>query len=44
MKTRIQKFANFCCMVVVLGTQALLQGLWSVPEKANPEAPPPLRE
>ncbi len=32
MKTRFLKFANFCCMVIVLGIQALLQGSWSVPD------------
>ena len=32
MKTRIVKFANFCCMIVLLGIQALLKGRWSVPK------------
>ncbi len=30
MKTKIKKLFNFCCMVVVLGTQALLEGSWKV--------------
>ena len=44
MKTRILKFANFCCMVVILGLQTLLQGLWSVPEKVTSESSPQLGE
>ncbi len=32
LKTRILKFANFGCMIVLLGLQTLLQGRWSIPE------------
>ncbi|MGF1559059.1 MAG: hypothetical protein ACFCUL_08220 [Flavobacteriaceae bacterium] len=32
MKTEIIKIATFACMVVVLGTQALLRGSWKVPD------------
>lgn len=32
MKTEIIKFLTFTCMVIVLGTQALLHGSWSVPK------------
>jgi len=32
MKTEIIKIVTFACMVIVLGTQALLQGSWSVQE------------
>jgi len=30
MKTKIKKLMKFACMVIVLGTQALLRGSWSV--------------
>lgn len=30
MKTEIIKIATFACMVIVLGTQALLRGSWRV--------------
>ncbi len=32
MKTKMKNFLTFCCMVVVLGTQALLEGSWKVEE------------
>ena len=32
MKAKIKNLLTFCCMVVVLGTQALLQGSWKVEE------------
>jgi len=32
MKTEIIKIVTFACMVIVLGTQALLQGSWRVQE------------
>lgn len=32
MKTEIIKIATFACMVIVLGTQALLHGTWKVPK------------
>lgn len=32
MKVEIIKVATFVCMVIVLGTQALLQGRWRVQE------------
>ncbi|PWK25697.1 hypothetical protein LX92_00440 [Maribacter polysiphoniae] len=36
MKARIKNIITFCCMVVVLGTQALLEGSWKVePHKSN---------
>jgi hypothetical protein len=37
MKTEIIKIATFVCMVLVLGTQALLHGSWRVqePEKVK---------
>ena len=35
MKTKIKNFLTFCCMVVVLGTQALLEGSWKVEETQN---------
>ena len=28
----MKNFLTFCCMVVVLGTQALLEGSWKVEE------------
>ncbi|SDD68331.1 hypothetical protein SAMN05421636_101400 [Pricia antarctica] len=30
MKTEIIKIATFTCMVIVLGTQALLRGSWRI--------------
>jgi hypothetical protein len=32
MKTKIKKLMTFACMVIVLGTQALLRGSWRVQE------------
>ncbi len=32
LKIRLLGFLNFCCMFVVLGTQALLDGSWTVRE------------
>ncbi len=32
MKNEIKKIATFICMVVVLGTQALLHGTWRMQE------------
>jgi hypothetical protein len=32
MKTRMKNFLTFCCMVIVLGTQELLEGSWKVEE------------
>jgi len=32
MKTKMKNFLTFCCMVVVLGTQQLLEGSWKVEE------------
>ena len=30
MKERLKNILNFCCMVVILGTQTLLEGSWKV--------------
>jgi hypothetical protein len=30
MKAKIKNLLMFCCMVIVLGTQALLEGSWKV--------------
>ncbi|CAZ95537.1 Hypothetical protein ZOBELLIA_1481 [Zobellia galactanivorans] len=35
MKTEIIKIANFMCMFIVLGTQALLHGSWKMPKTAT---------
>jgi len=32
MKAKMKNFLIFCCMVIVLGTQALLEGSWKVEE------------
>ncbi len=41
MKTKMINFISFCCMVIVLGTQALLHGSWKVQQtgtiKSNPK-------
>jgi len=33
--TLIIGFFSFCCMVILLGAQTLLQGSWRVPEREN---------
>ena len=32
MKSKLKDLLTFCCMVVVLGTQALFEGSWKVEE------------
>lgn len=32
MKTKVKGFITYCCMVIVLGTQSLLEGSWKVEE------------
>ena len=32
MKSKVKNFLTFCCMVVVLGIQELLEGSWTVEE------------
>jgi len=40
MKARMKNFLTFCCMVIVLGTQTLLEGSWKVeePQRKNLES------
>ncbi len=43
MKAKMIHFITFCCMVIVLGTQALLRGCWSVQQTETMESDPEKR-